>query len=100
MMRKGAVALNQIHVRRLLTLAAAAVCLLSAPAQAQNDRMIPIPVPMQANAIALGTGTLRGATAQESWHRQYGSSFARNVTQATLTPYLPEPGKANGTAVV
>src|SRR5690606_34648455 len=26
--------------------------------------------------------------------------MARNITTATLTPFLPEPGKANGTAVI
>ena len=41
-----------------------------------------------------------GLTAPESWHRQYGSSFARNVSVATLTPYLPSPAKSNGTAVI
>lgn len=69
-------------------------------AQAQDDRMVPIAVPGQPDAIALGTGGLPGATAPESWHRQYGSVFARNVTAATLTPFLPDPAKANGTAVV
>lgn len=62
--------------------------------------MTPIAVPAQPTAIPLGTGPLPGATAPESWHRQYGSTFARNVTVATLTPYLPDAGKANGTAVI
>ncbi|MFK4985650.1 alpha/beta hydrolase, partial [Klebsiella pneumoniae] len=34
------------------------------------------------------------------WHSQYGSVFARNVTIATLTPFLPDPAKATGTAVI
>jgi acetyl esterase/lipase len=37
---------------------------------------------------------------QESWHSQYGSVFARNVTVATLTPFLPDPAKASGAAVI
>ena len=57
-------------------------------------------VPAQPDAIVLGTGPLPGATAAESWHRQYGSAFARNVTVATLTPFLPDPAKANGAAVI
>jgi acetyl esterase/lipase len=85
---------------KLVGLAIAAACALAAPARAQNDRMVPIPTPAQPNAIPLGTGPLPGATAPESWHRQYGSAFARNVTEATLTPYLPAAGKANGTAVI
>ena len=31
---------------------------------------------------------------------QYGSQFARNVTVATITPFLPDPAKASGAAVV
>jgi acetyl esterase/lipase len=90
--------------RRRRTTAAAASCaalmLLAAPAWAQNDRMTPTPIPAQPNAIELGTGTLPGATVPEAWHSQYGSAFARNVVVATLTPFLPDPALANGTAVV
>jgi acetyl esterase/lipase len=78
----------------------AAACAFTVPAAAQNDRMTPIAIPAQPTAIVLNTGPLPGATAPESWHSQYGSVFARNVTIATLTPFLPEPGKANGTAVI
>src|SRR3546814_15834313 len=62
--------------------------------------MTPIETPAQPTAIELGTGPLPGATAKESWHSQYGSKFARNVTVATLTPFLPDPAKATGAAVV
>ena len=68
--------------------------------QAQNNRMTPIATPSQPNAIEIGTGPLPGATNPESWHSQYGSQFARNVTVATLTPFLPDPAKASGAAVV
>ena len=88
-----------------------AACLLAAPVMAQspdrapaarvaNDKMVAIDIPAQPDAIELGTGPLPGATAQESWHTQYGSKFARNVTVATLTPYLPDPSKASGAAVI
>lgn len=83
------------------TFAAAILALAMAattPAAAQDDRMVPIPIPDQPTAIALPTGPLPGATAQESWHRQYQRVFARNVTSATLTPFLPEPGKGSGAA--
>src|SRR5690242_5934871 len=62
--------------------------------------MTPIATPSQPNAIELGTGPLPGATNPEVWHSQYGSQFARNVTIATLTPFLPDPAKASGAAVV
>lgn len=70
------------------------------PAYSQDDQMKPIPVPPQADAIELGTGPLPDAKISESWHKQYGSRFARNVTVATLTPFLPDPDKASGAAVV
>lgn len=72
----------------------------AAPASAQNDRMTPIAIPAQPDAIVLGTGTLPDAKAPESWHSQYNSMFARNVTVATLTPFLPDPAKATGAAVI
>ncbi|WP_457427332.1 alpha/beta hydrolase [Roseateles sp. P5_E7] len=73
---------------------------LASPANAQNDKAAPIAVPAQPNAIELGTGPLPGAKNAEAWHTQYGSRFARNVTVATLTPFLPDPAKASGAAVV
>lgn len=69
-------------------------------ARAQDDRMTPIEIPAQPDVIELGTGPLPGTTAKETWHTQYGSTFARNVTIATLTPFLPDPAKATGAAVV
>ena len=72
----------------------------SSVAHAQNDKMTPMPIPDQREAIELNTGRLPDAPNPEVWHRQYGSSFARNVTVATLTPFLPDPSKANGTAII
>ena len=69
-------------------------------AMAQNDKMAPIAVPKQPNAIVLGTGKLPEATAEESWHSQYGRVFARNVSIATLTPFLPSKSSATGAAVI
>jgi acetyl esterase/lipase len=89
-------------LRRRIAHALAAGLLLAplAPAAAQDDRMVPVAAPDQPHAIPLGTGPLPGATVAESWHRQYGSLFARNVTRATLTPVLPDPAKASGAAVI
>src|SRR5439155_19466080 len=86
--------------QRLALLPAGILSCPATPAHAQNDKMVPIAVPAQRDAIVLGTGPLPGATAPEAWHTQYGSLFARNVTVATLTPFLPAPGKATGTAVI
>lgn len=90
----------------LAALALVAACLMVQPGLATAnqappaDKMVPIPIPEQPNAIELGTGPLPDAKAQESWHTQYGSLFARNVTVATLTPFLPDPSKATGAAVI
>ncbi|KQO05971.1 alpha/beta hydrolase [Sphingomonas sp. Leaf242] len=84
----------------LARLGFAAAMILATPVQAQSDQMTPIAIPAQTDAIVLGTGKLPGATAPEAWHSQYGSVFARNVTIATLTPFLPDPSKATGTAVI
>ena len=78
----------------------ALLCALAPAASAQDDTMTAIDTPAQPDAIALDTGPLPGATQGEAWHRQYGSVFARNVTEATLTPFLPDPAKATGAAVI
>ncbi|HEY6184225.1 MAG TPA: hypothetical protein VIW67_18405, partial [Terriglobales bacterium] len=85
---------------RLAVAGLALVAVLALRAHAQNDKMTPIVTPSQPNAIELGTGPLPNAKNPEVWHSQYGSQFARNVTIATLTPYLPDPAKASGAAIV
>src|SRR5256885_641135 len=85
---------------RLVVAVVALIAVLASPVQAQDDRMTPIATPSQPNAIEIGTGPLPGAKNPESWHSQYGSRFARNVTVATLTPFLPDPAKASGAAVI
>jgi acetyl esterase/lipase len=73
----------------------------AAPVPEQLDHtMTPIAIPDQPNAIEIGTAPLPDATFQEAWHSQYGSKFARNVTVATITPFLPDPASASGAAVV
>jgi acetyl esterase/lipase len=79
----------------------AAALAFTPPALGQaNDKMSAIAIPDQPNAIEIGTGPLPDAKTPESWHVQYGSRFARNVTVATITPFLPDPAKASGAAVV
>ena len=80
---------------------AAAALLAGAPAIAQEQAPItPIEAPAQPGAIVLGTGGVAGSSAKESWFVQNGNPFARNVTTATLTPFLPDPAKATGAAVI
>src|SRR6185437_16705367 len=81
-------------------LAMIAAGVLAPPVSAQDATMTPISTPPQRDAIPLGTGPLPGNPAPESWYHQYGKNFARNVTIATLTPFLPDASKATGTAVI
>ncbi|MBN1118189.1 MAG: alpha/beta hydrolase [Bacteroidales bacterium] len=67
---------------------------------AQDGTIYPLDTPSEPNAIVLGTGGVENQPASESWFRQWGDPMARNITTATLTPFLPEPGKANGAAVI
>jgi len=91
----------RISGRITLRAAVVATCACAVPVLAQsNDKMTPIATPDQPRAIEIGTGPLPDATAPESWHTQYGSQFARNVTVATITPFLPDPARASGAAVV
>jgi len=43
---------------------------------------------------------VNGPTLQETWFRQWRDHKARNISTANLTPFLPDPGKANGAAVI
>jgi acetyl esterase/lipase len=69
-------------------------------ASAQDGTIYPLDAPAEPNAIPLNTGGVENQPAKESWFRQWGEPMVRNVTDATLTPYLPDPAKANGTAVI
>ncbi len=67
---------------------------------AQDGTIYPLDTPSEPNAIPLGTGGVDDQPASETWFRQWGDPMARNITAATLTPFLPEPGKANGATVI
>lgn len=77
-----------------------ALLFFSALAMAQDGTIYPLKAPAEPNAIPLGTGGVHDQPARESWFRQWGDPMARNITTATLTPFLPAPGKATGTAVI
>jgi len=82
------------------TAALAALLACATSASAQDGTIYPLDAPAEPGAIPLGTGGVADQPAQESWFRQWGEPMVRNVTTATLTPYLPDPAKANGTAVI
>ncbi len=84
----------------LLKTATLTALLACAAAIAQDGTVYPLEAPAEPNAIVLGTGGVKDQPAKESWFRQWGEPMVRNVTTATLTPFLPDPAKANGTAVI
>ncbi|MDQ8203505.1 alpha/beta hydrolase [Pelagicoccus sp. SDUM812003] len=75
-------------------------CAVAVSANAQDGTIYPLDAPEEPNAIVLGTGGVEDQPSEESWFRQWGEPMARNVTTATLTPFLPDPDKANGAAVI
>ncbi|OQP58726.1 alpha/beta hydrolase [Niastella populi] len=79
---------------------ACVLLILSATAIAQDGTIYPLTAPPEPNAIRLGTGGVDNQPASESWFRQWGDPMARNITVATLTPFLPKAGKGNGAAVI
>ena len=72
----------------------------AASAFAQDGTIYPLAAPAEPPSIKLGTGGVADQPASESWFRQWGEPMVRNVTTATLTPFLPAPGKGNGAAVL
>ena len=77
-----------------------ALLILSALAIGQDGTIYPLNTPAEPNAIPLGTAGVANQPASETWFRQWGDPMARNITKATLTPFLPKPGTANGAAVI
>ena len=80
----------------------AAMCLavFAAPALAQDATMYPMDAPDEPSAIPLDTGGVEDQPAEESWFRQWGDPMARNITSATLTPFLADPDSATGASVI
>jgi acetyl esterase/lipase len=97
-------------VRFKLVLAAVAVLAAPAAAQRPNFELKRIERPAEPDAIPLWpAGSLPAGSTPEQWGRMIGnfpdgsrteSRVARNVSQPTLTPVLPDPRKATGAAVV
>lgn len=77
-----------------------ATCMVAAPGFSQQAPMYPMEAPSEPNAIPLETGGVEGQQLGESWFRQWGDPMARNISIATLTPFLPDPAKANGAAII
>jgi acetyl esterase/lipase len=91
---------SDVLLNLIKTAALTAAFTLAGVAVAQDGTIYPLDAPAEPNAIPLGTGGVKDQPAKESWFRQWGEPMARNVTTATLTPFLPDPAKANGAAVI
>ena len=89
-----------MNLTRATALTTLLVFAFAAPVMAQDGTIYPLEAPAEPNAIPLGTGGVEDQPAPETWFRQWGDPMARNISTATLTPFLPEPGKANGAAVI
>ncbi|MBX7169379.1 MAG: alpha/beta hydrolase [Pyrinomonadaceae bacterium] len=76
------------------------ILLLGSTVFAQDGKMYPMEAPREDKAIPLNTGGVKDQPAKESWFRQWGDPMARNVSNATLTPFLADPKKANGASVI
>lgn len=76
------------------------ILLISTRGFAQDGKMYSMDAPKEEKAIPLNTGGVKDQPAKESWFRQWGDPMARNVSNATLTPFLADPKKANGTSVI
>ena len=73
---------------------------LAFTAIAQDGTIYPLEAPKEPNAIPLNTGSVKDQPAPETWFKQWGDPMARNISKATLTPFFPEKGKANGAVVI
>ncbi|KNC07545.1 hypothetical protein AC790_18470 [Pantoea sp. RIT-PI-b] len=77
--------------------------ILSVTASVSNGNglpeMIRVKPPAEPAALPLRPEHVAGKN-KEIWYKAGGTYIVRNVTQATLTPVLPAPGKATGAAVI
>lgn len=71
----------------------------AAHATGQLPPIAAIATPPQPDAIQLYPGASPGS-ASEQWETFAGQRIVRNVGSPTLTPFLPEPSKATGAAVI
>lgn len=86
--------------RQVCSLLLSGVLWLSGAVFADDGAMYPLEAPAEPNAIPLNTGGVANQPEPESWFRQWGDPMARNISKATLTPFLADPKKANGTSVI
>jgi acetyl esterase/lipase len=89
-----------VYITKAKVAMVACLFVVASGALAQDGTIYPLEAPAEPNAIPLGTGGVKDQPAKETWFRQWGDPMARNITAATLTPFLPKAGTANGAAVI
>lgn len=92
--------MNKVYIKAIQRCLLASLLTITVSAIAQDGTIYPLANPTEPNAIPLGTGGVKDQPSPETWFRQWGDPMARNISTATLTPFLPKPGKANGAAVI
>ena len=88
------------RISKLTTTTLVVLLVFATAAFGQDGTIYPLEAPAEPNAIPLNTGGVENQPAPETWFRQWGDPMARNISAATLTPFLPKPGTANGAAVI
>jgi len=86
----------------LVTAIAALAVTTSVAAQNGPPPMTAVIAPAETGAIPLYGAATPGTATTETWAHiaRSDSYFVRNVTRPTLTPVLPDPARATGTAVI
>jgi acetyl esterase/lipase len=88
-------------IKSAIILVATVIAVQPAMAQAGPDDIIFIDAPAEPDAIPLYGDATMGSAEGETWMQYMGKwPVVRNVTYPTLTPFLPDPEKATGAAVV
>jgi acetyl esterase/lipase len=90
----------------LVVFSVSTVC-VGAPPRPEDFKLERIATPAQPNAIPLdeASAPAQAAAVTERWGLMHSPAIgddriARNVTQATITPVLPKPGKESGAAII
>lgn len=74
--------------------------LTSGVVHGEDGKMYPMDSPLEPTAIPLNTGGVDTQAHEESWFRQWGDPMARNISKATLTPFIADPKIATGVSVI
>lgn len=90
-----------INIMRSALASVVLLCSSTLVAQGTPPKIEAMAQPAEPNAIPVYGQALVGSAKSETWVKYDDThSVVRNVTHPTLTPFLPDPGKATGAAVI